>query len=324
MPLISVVVIAYNMENYLKKCLDSLANQTLKDIEIIVVNDGSTDETENIMKLYTKKFKNIKGFTKENGGISSARNYGISKATGQYIAFLDSDDYVEVDMYEKMCSKAKNGNFDVVVCNHTLVGESGEKLGRGSANIKNDLLTKEEVKNFALEISTMPWDKIYKRELLENVWFRDIWSEDVDFAMKLFPLYESIGVVDDYMVNYLQRDGSACRVSDERIYDYFDICSGVWKYYQDNGYYEEYAKQVEYFYVKSLVVVFMKKAAELPCRDEYKKAYEMVKKTLREVAPKYRWNKFFYKSAKGIFMVICNSLLLNIVIPWKKPKEVEK
>lgn len=100
---VSVIVPMYNVENYIKECLDSLVNQTLKDMEVIVVNDGSTDGGVEIVESYCKKYPDlIRLVHKENGGLSDARNYGIPYAKGKYIGFLDSDDYVESTMYEKM------------------------------------------------------------------------------------------------------------------------------------------------------------------------------------------------------------------------------
>ena len=93
---VSVIVPVYNVEKYIKKCLNSLVNQTLDEVEIVVVNDGSPDNSQKIIDEYTKKYKNIKSYVKKNGGLSDARNYGIKKATGKYISFVDSDDYIPV------------------------------------------------------------------------------------------------------------------------------------------------------------------------------------------------------------------------------------
>ena len=98
MPKVSIIVPVYNVEEYLERCLDSLVNQTLKDIEIIIVNDGSTDGSKEKIQKYINKYKNIVYLEKENGGLSSARNYGIPYAKGEYIGFVDSDDYVELTM----------------------------------------------------------------------------------------------------------------------------------------------------------------------------------------------------------------------------------
>ena len=102
MKLISVIIPIYNTQKYLKKCIDSVECQSYNNIEIILVNDGSTDSSEKIIQPYLQKYENIKYYKKENGGLSDARNYGIPYATGEYIAFLDSDDYVDLDTYEKV------------------------------------------------------------------------------------------------------------------------------------------------------------------------------------------------------------------------------
>ena len=113
---VSVIVPVYNVEAYLDKCLNSLVNQTLKEIEIIVVNDGSKDNSEKIIEKYKEKYpEKIKYYKKENGGLSSARNYGLKYAIGEYVAFVDSDDYVDLKMYEKMINLANLENSDIVV-----------------------------------------------------------------------------------------------------------------------------------------------------------------------------------------------------------------
>ena len=114
---VSVIIPVYNVENYIEKCLESVINQTIDEIEIIVVNDGSTDLSKERINKYLNKYKDkIKYLEKENGGLSSARNYGMKFATGEYIAFLDGDDYIELDAYQKMYEKAKEENADMVEC----------------------------------------------------------------------------------------------------------------------------------------------------------------------------------------------------------------
>ena len=128
---VSVIVPVYNVEKYITKCLNSLVKQTLKDIEIIVVNDGSPDNSQAIIDKFVKKYpKKVKSYIKKNGGLSDARNYGIEKATGEYIAFVDSDDYVEHNMYKEMYEKAKEHDFDIVVCDLKYIYEL-------SFNVKN-------------------------------------------------------------------------------------------------------------------------------------------------------------------------------------------
>ena len=117
MPKLSLIIPVYNVENYIEKCLDSVVNQTIDDMEIIIVNDGSKDKSKEKINKYLQKYKEkIKYLEKENGGLSSARNFGIPHATGEYIAFLDSDDYVEPKMYEEMYNLAKKEDADMVEC----------------------------------------------------------------------------------------------------------------------------------------------------------------------------------------------------------------
>ena len=111
---VSIIIPIYNVERYLRQCLDSVVNQTLKDIEIICVDDGSTDNSVFVLKDYQKKYSNIKLITTKRLGCYNARNLGLKEAKGEYIGFVDSDDYVNIEMYDKMYSKAIQLNADIV------------------------------------------------------------------------------------------------------------------------------------------------------------------------------------------------------------------
>ena len=161
---VSVIIPVYNVEKYIDKCLSSLVNQTLKDIEIIVVNDGSPDNSQKIIDKYVKKYpKKIKSFIKENGGQGSARNFGLTKANGEYIGYVDSDDYVELDMYEKLYNKAKTNNYDIVTCGNYNVSENYEN------KIVDNIVTIYKSKTENIIFGKMAvWNKIYKKEILVN------------------------------------------------------------------------------------------------------------------------------------------------------------
>ena len=145
MPKISIIVPVYNVEKYINKCLKTLTQQTLQDIEIIIVNDGSLDKSVDIIEKYVKENSSkIKYYEKENGGLSSSRNYGLEYATGEYIAFLDSDDYVETNMYEEMYNLAKQENADMVECDFIWEWEYGKKIldKRRKYKNKEDMMKK--------------------------------------------------------------------------------------------------------------------------------------------------------------------------------------
>ena len=132
MPKVSVIIPVYNVQEYLRDCLESLVNQTIKnDLEVIIVNDGSKDKSQNIIDEYVEKYPELfKSYIKENGGQGSARNYGVKKASGEYIGFVDSDDYIENDMYEILYNEGIKKKLDIVVCDMAWVYEDGRKESR--------------------------------------------------------------------------------------------------------------------------------------------------------------------------------------------------
>lgn len=126
--LISIVVPVYNVEKYLKKSIESILNQTYQNIEILLVDDGSTDSSGKICESFSKVDPRIRVFHKENGGLSDARNFGIEQMKGQYVAFIDSDDYISKDYVWKLYSSIKNNDSEVSICSFLLVDEKGEKI----------------------------------------------------------------------------------------------------------------------------------------------------------------------------------------------------
>ena len=217
---VSVIVPFYNVEKYIDKCLNSLVNQTLEDIEIIIVNDGSKDNSETIAKEYASKYKNkIIYLKKENGGLSDARNYAIPYATGEYIAFLDSDDYIEVNMYEQMYEKAKKENADIVECDFLweYPNEKIESKGKIYKD-KHDIL---------LNARVVAWNKLIKKELIEKTKIKFPYGlryEDVEFFYKLIPYINKLDIVNKPFVHYVQRDNSISNSQNSRTkrnYRYF-------------------------------------------------------------------------------------------------------
>ena len=121
---ISVIIPVYNVEKYISRCLDSILNQSYKNVEIIIINDGSTDKSGLICDEYSKRYDNIRVFHKENGGVSSARNLGITVAKGEYITFADPDDFLNKDMYKILYDNAKNNNSDITICSVNEIREN--------------------------------------------------------------------------------------------------------------------------------------------------------------------------------------------------------
>ena len=250
MPKVSVIVPFYNVEGYIEKCLDTLVNQTLEDIEIILVNDGSKDNSILIAKKFLENYpKKIVYLEKENGGLSDARNFGIPYAKGEYIAFLDSDDYVEKNMYEEMYALAKKENSDMVQCNFywEYIDKNKKKIGDVQKySNKKELITKGRVE---------AWNKLIKREILENEEIRfpkGLRYEDVEFTYKLAPYLEKVSFIDKPFIHYIQRQNSISNSQNEKTAEIFDILDNVIKYYKEKNIYEEYKNELEYIYVKTV------------------------------------------------------------------------
>lgn len=314
---VSIIVPVYNVEKYLKKCLESLVNQTLKDIEIIVVNDGSPDNSQKIIDEYKRKYSNIKSFIKTNGGLSDARNFGIEKAIGEYIAFVDSDDYVQLDMFKTMYSKAKEKDYDVVVCDVNYVYEKNSK--QVSSLIENDITSKQEIKEHMINIYPAVWNKIFKKELFDKgIRFKkSVWYEDVEFLYRLFPYINSIGTVKKSLINYVQRDGAITRTFDKRLYNYIDNWNGIIEFYKKNNFYEEYYNEIEYCYVRYLFATFIKGAKNFP-KKEYKQAVDIAVNNVNEHFPNYKQNKYLKKSLKGLYLKHFNKFIAKILYWGRK------
>lgn len=219
MPLISVIVPMYNTEQYLDKCVKSILCSTFCDYEIILVNDGSKDGCGSLAEQYAKDDNRIRVVHKENGGLYTARNAGLEVAKGDYIAFLDSDDYIEPDMLSELYNRAKSSDADVCICDYIRVYP--DKAISGCLGVKNQSISIDKLgidkylQYYYINYTHghEVWNKLYKRSLLEANSIRfeknsDIFSEDLLFNLYVLCYANIIEAVDKSFYNYLQRDGS--------------------------------------------------------------------------------------------------------------------
>lgn len=169
-PKVSVIIPVYNAGKYLEKCLDSVVNQTYSNIEIICVNDGSTDNSLEILKKYTKKYNNIKVIVQENKGVNGARIVGYENATGDYIAWVDADDFIEPTMYEEMIKIAISNDYDIVSCNYNFYPKETVKKTKWFREYKGVIDWKFISKN------TIQWNKIVKKKLLDKLNIVELFS----------------------------------------------------------------------------------------------------------------------------------------------------
>ena len=214
MKTVSVIIPVYNVELYLKKCVDSVLKQTYPHLEIILIDDGSPDNCPRICDEYAKKDKRIQVIHKQNGGVSSARNAGLDVAFGEYVCFIDSDDYIEADMVEKLVEGIEKNNGDVCICGYSvdIYSESGDEVSNRDvfppySNIDKQLSLREY--EYILGICGYAWNKLYRREFLQkyNLRFQEKISlfEDLLFNSSVFCASAKVSFIHYSGYHYIQR-----------------------------------------------------------------------------------------------------------------------
>lgn len=317
MPKLSIIVPVYNVEKYLDKCLERILNSTYKDFELIVINDGTKDNSEQIITKYldNEKYKDkITYISKENSGLSDTRNLGMSKAKGEYIAFVDSDDYIQTTMYETMMNKALEKNYDIVACDVKLVYEDSDKEKIISSAYEKNLFNKDEIKQTMLTYYPVVWNKIYKKSLLEGIEFsKGVWYEDMEFNLKVYPRINSIGVVKEPLYNYLQRGNSITYTYNDKLYDIITNMDTVIKYYKAQGIYEEYKEELEYLYLRYAYATFPKRLAKCKDKKKYKEGIDFAINKVHEHFPEYKKNRYFKTmGVKGKYIKSFNKFISKI------------
>ncbi|WP_303821621.1 glycosyltransferase family 2 protein [Apibacter mensalis] len=210
---VSVIVPVYNVEPYLRKCLDSLINQTCKEIEIIIINDGSTDNSQLIIDEYALKYDNIKTIVQNNKGLSEARNTGIKHSSGEFLAFVDSDDWIEKDMLHEMINLAKKHSADIVLCSLQNINDQG-KIIKKLPELHQLPERIDLTQDFTIfgEMSCFACNKIFKRELFNDISFpKNMHFEDVATIPRLFLKARTVAKSNQYFYQYLVRTGSITR-----------------------------------------------------------------------------------------------------------------
>lgn len=255
--LLSIIVPVYNTEKYLRECLDSIIKQTCDSIEIILINDGSTDGSGMIMQEYKQKYPDlIRVINQENHGIGYTRNKGIGLANGKYITFIDSDDTIENDYCERMCEKAEAESLDMVVCDFYEVDEkSHEKKCIDLLHFeKTDIKHSPEL---IFEINSSPWNKVYRTELVKESGVRfpeELKYEDAVYLLKFMGICNSIGKVDKPLVNYLIRVGSQTTSMNKKVFDIFQVLEEICSFYSNLSYYDATKVYLEWFCINRITV----------------------------------------------------------------------
>lgn len=320
---ISVIVPAYNAEKYIEKCLDSILCQTKKEFEIIVINDGSKDGTMEILNRYGEKYPlQVRVISQHNQGLSVTRNNGIQAAEGEYILFVDSDDYIKPDMLEKLYAKAIEGNYSVVASDVDCIYPDRQMRISSGIDIESTALSLEEKKAVLLNMYVVVWNKLYKRELFggELMFEPGIWFEDVLFSHKLIPNLTSIGYVKESFYRYVQNPNSITYTYSDKLKDMAFVVDKVVEYYKKAGFYETYKDELEFMYARYMLATYIKRLSKARDKERFREGVAFALEKVRSAFPNYKSNKYLRKSAKGLYLRHFNKFLANIVFVVEKNK----
>ena len=257
----SIIIPVYNVEQYLERSILSVINQTYNNIEIILVDDGSTDNSGKICDEYEKIDNRIKVFHKLNGGLGSARNFGYEKSLGEYILYLDSDDYIENVTIEKMMQYS---DFDIVCCGFDRVDEDTKKIySKEMIEMPFDELTINNKNiNEAAFLNPAGWGKLFKRKILQNVRFSDNKNsiEDILFYLEIIPKISKVKYIKEILWHYMIKKDSLISSLTQEKADLFEVeLLNIKEKYQNLNY-------NEYIYNYLTLEVFIHNCISIPSR----------------------------------------------------------
>ena len=277
-PLVSVIVPVYNVEDYLDDCLTSLVNQTFEDIEIICVNDGSTDNSLDIVNKYASEDDRIKVFSKENTGLGATRNYAMDRACGEYILFLDSDDWLDLDAIRILYEKAKADDLDLLLY---LVENFDDKQNkfyeddyynniRFPNEFDNEVFSHKDIKEYLFSLAVVAYNKFCRRTLLEkyNIRFPEsIFFEDNPFHYEVLLSSKRISIIREHLNLRRRREDSITSHIDDKFFDVIPVSNMVLDVFNKYNLYDEYLNPLLNFKLRYIMMWY-----DL-IGDEYKEAY---------------------------------------------------
>ena len=281
---VSIIVPVYNVEKYLAKCLDSLVNQTLEDVEIIVVDDGSKDNSKQIIDEFQTKYPDkIKSFVKKNGGLSDARNFGLDRASGEYIGFVDSDDYVTAEMFEEMYSLAQKYDAEMVICNLQKVDENG-KIIQKLTQIPNMPEKIDLAKNLSVfsDLGYFACNKLFRKELFENKRFKKgVHFEDIQLVPQLLLGCKILAQTQNYHYQYLERQDSITKTHTEKGLDLLKAVKDVEEVFYKSEYSDQ-KKALKGFWIFEAVYSYLAYLAFVKDDSLYQRMSAELRKFMKE------------------------------------------
>lgn len=321
MPEISIIVPVYNVEKYLSKCIDSILNQTFNNFELILVDDGSTDKSYEICDYYKNIDRRVVVIHKNNEGAAEARNYGIRLAKGDFIGFVDSDDYIEENMYETLYNIMIDFKSDIVVCNHMNFKDNFYKR-------ENKRIMKKDIKSFnnieALEnyllnygdknkvMKTIVWDKLYKKELFDNISFpKGKIAEDGYVIYKLLYYSNKITYVDEILYYYYQRNDSVSKTKFSlKTLEVYDDWREIFLFLYSKN--KKLSKKAAKYYIDKHISTYKKLMNNEYKLEVYKKYKDLIRDDFKNDFLKFKNIKLSKLELMKVYLFTINYYLFEI------------
>ena len=262
LPEISLIIPVYNVEKYLRKAFKSVEKQIFKDFEVIIVNDGSTDNSMEIINEFASRNKNFIVVDQENKGLSEARNKGISISKGKYIAFMDSDDYIEENFLSVLYENAVRHNADIVCCNFNFYYPENElKVYMPLTSLPGIYTGSKALKKLILDISVhhFAWNKLYKRNLFidKDVRFYDMYFEDIATSPRLFYYADKVVLLGKALYNYTSRESSILgNINYKKINDFISSLGTIRNFLENKKAYKKYKNHIWIYSQKAKIVCY--------------------------------------------------------------------
>ncbi|MGN7228726.1 glycosyltransferase family 2 protein [Priestia megaterium] len=318
--LVSIIVPVYNVQEYVERCIKSIIHQTYTNIEIIVVNDGSTDDSINILRKASQNDHRITIINKENGGQASARNLGLEKSNGEFILFVDSDDYLAKNTVQACVQKAEIEDCDLVIFDYYNVNHKGDtQYFRTGTRLDT--------------ARTVPWNKFYRKNLWNGFIFpQGSWYEDLGIIPAVVASANKIVKLDEPLYYYeTSRGGSQTNsINYEKLHDVIYMFKNVYEAIEGIGKLEEKEKEVEYLFIEH--ILFATLLLKLPHIEEKEPKYELISHVNTTMAKYFpRWQSSDFKNGNVINhtikkFVIKSYLRKNFFLGdliWKYPKKLK-
>lgn len=333
---VSVIVPVYNVEKYLRDCLDSVVNQTLEDIEIICVNDGSTDNSLAILEDYAEKDSRIRIINQENKGLGGARNTGLYNANGEYISFIDSDDWIEPNTFEESYNMSKDLDLDMLMFQMKVFNiETGEFIEDQHNNIDSiddsligTVFNYKDVFDVLFKIPHNSVNKLYKYSFLKDMKFKFLEGAYYEDLASFFPLFleaKKVSILKKQFYIYRIRSESITTSGDEGSFDMFNILKDLQKLLKDKNIYPQCMQEFLMFIIVNLKFVYLRLANAhknnfLQAMKENYEALELDNVSEEHLMKWHYEDRCFYQSIKKskdsydfdlIFKCSCNEFLVN-------------